>query len=75
MDLQARTIMHFAARPNHLPLDNQYSGTAAARSLRCQFQNAGDKDAPFPPNATIPLAMQPGIFHKGFQALPLKIFG
>nr|XP_011462455.1 PREDICTED: protein TIFY 4B-like isoform X2 [Fragaria vesca subsp. vesca] len=56
---KARTIMHFAARPNHLPLDNQYSGTAAARSLRCQFQNAGDKDAPFPPNATIPLAMQP----------------
>ncbi|KAL6194923.1 hypothetical protein ACLB2K_035998 [Fragaria x ananassa] len=56
---KARTIMHFAARPNHLPLDNQYSGTAAARSLRCQFQNAGDKDGPFPPNATIPLAMQP----------------
>ncbi|KAM5552819.1 hypothetical protein ABKV19_025169 [Rosa sericea] len=53
---KARTIMHLAARPNHLPLDNL--GTAAARSLRCQFQTAGDKDGPFPPNATIPQAMQ-----------------
>ncbi|XP_024197930.1 protein TIFY 4B isoform X2 [Rosa chinensis] len=53
---KARTIMHLAARPNHLPLDN--IGTAAARSLRCQFQTAGDKDGPFPPNATIPQAMQ-----------------
>ncbi|KAK9930917.1 hypothetical protein M0R45_018219 [Rubus argutus] len=42
---KARTIMHLAARPNHLPLDNHFSGTAAARSLRCQFQTAGDKEA------------------------------
>lgn len=55
---KARTIMHLAARPNHLPVDNQFSGTAAARSLRCQFQTAGDKDGPFPPSATIPQAMQ-----------------
>ncbi|XP_050372859.1 protein TIFY 4B-like isoform X2 [Argentina anserina] len=55
---KAQKIMHLAARPNHLPLDSQYSGTAAASSLRCQFQIAGDKDGPFPPNATIPQAMQ-----------------
>lgn len=54
---KARTIMHLAARPNHLPLDNHFSGTAAARSLRCQFQTAGDKDGSFPPSA-IPQVMQ-----------------
>lgn len=75
MDLQARTIMHLAARPNHLPVDNQFSGTAAARSLRCQFQTAGDKDGPFPPSATIPQAMQTGIFHEGFLAYLLRYFG
>ncbi|KAH0994065.1 hypothetical protein GBA52_005548 [Prunus armeniaca] len=55
---KARAIMHLAARPNHLPLDNQFGGTAAHRSLRCQFQTAGDKDGFLPPSATFSQAMQ-----------------
>ncbi|ONI26376.1 hypothetical protein PRUPE_1G020900 [Prunus persica] len=55
---KARAIMHLAARPNHLPLDNQFGGTAALRSLRCQFQTAGDKDGFLPPSATFSQAMQ-----------------
>ncbi|XP_050133306.1 protein TIFY 4B-like isoform X3 [Malus sylvestris] len=58
MDLQARAILHFAAGPNHLLLDNQFGGAAAERSLRCQYQTAGDKDGPFPPSATISQSMQ-----------------
>ncbi|CAN6677213.1 unnamed protein product [Malus baccata var. baccata] len=59
---KARAILHFAAGPNHLLLDNQFGGTAAERSLRCQYQTAGDKDGPFPPNATISQSMQTGKF-------------
>ncbi|VVA20979.1 PREDICTED: TIFY [Prunus dulcis] len=55
---KARAIMHLAARPNSLPLDNQFGGTAALRSLRCQFQTAGDKDGFLPPSATFSQAMQ-----------------
>ncbi|XP_021828168.1 protein TIFY 4B-like isoform X3 [Prunus avium] len=55
---KARAIMHLAARPNHLPLDNQFGGTAALRSLRCQFQTAGDKDGFLPPSATFSQPMQ-----------------
>ncbi|XP_050133309.1 protein TIFY 4B-like isoform X5 [Malus sylvestris] len=62
MDLQARAILHFAAGPNHLLLDNQFGGAAAERSLRCQYQTAGDKDGPFPPSATISQSMQTGKF-------------
>ncbi|XP_048428219.1 protein TIFY 4B isoform X12 [Pyrus x bretschneideri] len=58
MDLQARAILHLAAGPNHLLLDNQFGGAAAARSLHCQFQNAGDKDVLSLPSATISQAMQ-----------------
>ncbi|XP_070666808.1 protein TIFY 4B-like isoform X8 [Malus domestica] len=58
MDLQARAILHLAAGPNHLLLDNQFGGAAAARSLHCQFQTAGDKDGLFLPSATISQAMQ-----------------
>lgn len=73
MDLQARAIMHLAARPNHLPLDNQFGGTAALRSLRCQFQTAGDKDGFLPPSATFSQAMQTGIRAEGFLRLPCEI--
>ncbi|KAM0966447.1 hypothetical protein ACFX13_022530 [Malus domestica] len=55
---KARAILHFAAGPNHLLLDNQFGGAAAERSLRCQYQTAGDKDGPFPPSATISQSMQ-----------------
>ncbi|XP_050118265.1 protein TIFY 4B-like isoform X8 [Malus sylvestris] len=58
MDLQARAILHLAAGPNHLLLDNQFGGAAAARSLHCQFQTAGNKDGLFLPSATISQAMQ-----------------
>ncbi|XP_009371945.2 protein TIFY 4B isoform X10 [Pyrus x bretschneideri] len=57
---KARAILHFAAGPNHLLLDNQFGGAAAERSLRCQYQTAGDKDGPFPPSATISQSMQTG---------------
>ncbi|KAM0963069.1 hypothetical protein FF1_022244 [Malus domestica] len=59
---KARAILHFAAGPNHLLLDNQFGGAAAERSLRCQYQTAGDKDGPFPPSATISQSMQTGKF-------------
>ncbi|XP_050118258.1 protein TIFY 4B-like isoform X2 [Malus sylvestris] len=62
MDLQARAILHLAAGPNHLLLDNQFGGAAAARSLHCQFQTAGNKDGLFLPSATISQAMQTGNF-------------
>ncbi|KAB2599696.1 protein TIFY 4B-like [Pyrus ussuriensis x Pyrus communis] len=55
---KARAILHLAAGPNHLLLDNQFGGAAAARSLHCQFQNAGDKDVLSLPSATISQAMQ-----------------
>ncbi|KAM1624141.1 hypothetical protein COP1_022291 [Malus domestica] len=55
---KARAILHFAAGPNHLLLDNQFGGAAAERSLGCQYQTAGDKDGPFPPSATISQSMQ-----------------
>ncbi|XP_070666822.1 protein TIFY 4B-like isoform X22 [Malus domestica] len=55
---KARAILHLAAGPNHLLLDNQFGGAAAARSLHCQFQTAGDKDGLFLPSATISQAMQ-----------------
>ncbi|XP_068327145.1 protein TIFY 4B isoform X2 [Pyrus communis] len=55
---KARAILHFAAGPNHLLLDNQFGGAAAERSLRFQYQTAGDKDGPFPPSATISQSMQ-----------------
>ncbi|KAM1304733.1 hypothetical protein ACFX2I_022090 [Malus domestica] len=59
---KARAILHFAAGPNHLLLDNQFGGAAAERSLGCQYQTAGDKDGPFPPSATISQSMQTGKF-------------
>ncbi|KAM0985291.1 hypothetical protein ACFX13_012801 [Malus domestica] len=59
---KARAILHLAAGPNHLLLDNQFGGAAAARSLHCQFQTAGDKDGLFLPSATISQAMQTGNF-------------
>ncbi|KAM1242503.1 hypothetical protein ACFX2G_034848 [Malus domestica] len=59
---KARAILHLAASPNHLLLDNQFGSAAAARSLHCQFQIAGDKDGLFLPSATISQAMQTGNF-------------